>query len=357
MVDNSRFAPSFRLSIKSLESELDPRVTHTAMQALRNTISALGGLEQTTFSFFHRPQRSALGKPTPGNAPNPDRSRNLLHLGLQFEAPLDKFSVVLRSVSNWLDRAPQKLFFEVTIPPAHAITLQTNQSKVLAQLLPLGEALLPPQDVYLTQAETYINTFGDLTPAARANLAIVRHRVGLSREAANELNAQAMGPFKTLTEKYQHFRQELLVSKQESDLDDDFWKVMQDKAATMSLPDVDVQFLKTERLQTLRAEAAVARQQAEAKAEAERQRHREQQQRVDNYRQAFEGLVIDTLSSVPPGQDAETFHQSIMANLTAVEFNRGRLTQAREFYHLPQSEVDAVEQTVLNELYLLSDLL
>ncbi|PSN16097.1 hypothetical protein C7293_04390 [filamentous cyanobacterium CCT1] len=282
--------------------------------------------------------------------------------------------MVLRCIGNWLDRTAERYSFEVTIPSAQAIarqinpavaktpsaytiTLATNQAKTLAQVLPLGEALLPPQDLYLTKAEDYVNTFGELTPAAKANLLLLRYRMGLSGEETSDLNARAMGPFKSLGEKYQHFRRELLVCKQESDLDSELWQVMQAKAKTMSLPEADAQFLKAERLSALRREAEQERQQREAEAEAERQRHREQQQRTERYRQAFESLVVDTLVPLNVAPDADQFRQAMMAQLSGPEFNRGRLIQARDFYHLTPLEADALEKRVLDELYLLSRLL
>ncbi|MBE9159595.1 hypothetical protein IQ265_22570 [Nodosilinea sp. LEGE 06152] len=347
----------------------NPRGIHADVQVLASDITRLSGLEHTTFDFVPRSQRHPSGL---GTAPVNGAAK--LYVGLWFEAPLDKFRVVLRCVGNWLDRTAEKYSFEVKIPsaqaiaqqidqadvknpPAYTITLATNQAKKLAELLPLGEALLPPQELYLTKAKDYVNTFGELTPAARANLLLMRHRMGLASEETSDLNARAMGPFKTLGDKYQHFRRELLVCKQESDLDSELWQVMQAKAETMSLPEADTQFLKAERLSTLRQEADRVRQQREAEAEAERQRYREQRQRLDHYRHAFVGLVTDALVPLNLAPDAAQFRQAMMAQLSGAEFNRGRLIQAREFYNLSPQEADALEKTVLDELYLLSGLL
>lgn len=324
---------------------------HAAVQGLRSTISALSNLDQTPFSFFYGTPRDS-GSPLDANA-----SGGTTYTGLQFEAPLDKFTVVLRCVANWLDQTKRKTRFELTIPEVYTLVLETDQAKSLAQLLPLGEAMLLPEEVYLAKAQAYIDTFGDFTPAAQANLAVLRHRVGLSREVANDLNAQAMGPLKSLTEKYQHFRSELLACQQESALEGDFWRVMQDKATTMSLPDTDVEFLKAERLRTLRAEAEQARQQAEATAAAEQQRQRQQQQRLADYRQTLIEIILDNLTPHISAADAAAFRQGVMTHLAATEFSRGRLTQAREFYHLSPPEIEVVEQSILDELYLLSGLL
>ncbi|HSM82708.1 MAG TPA: hypothetical protein VLS96_13540, partial [Nodosilinea sp.] len=311
----------FRLSVKSLEQNADPKIVHAAIQELYSSITRLSSLEHTAFEFFSQPKRQppGAGRQTI-STPEPN-----LYGALQFEAPLSKFRVVLRRVGDWLDRTKQTSLFAVEMPPAHTITLHTNQAKVLAQLLTLGEALLPPQTLYLTQAESYVDTFGEITPAARANLLLVRHQVGVSGDLANDLNARAMGPFKSLGEKYQHFRKELLACKDEITLDTDFWQVMQDKAITMSLPEADAEFLKDERLRTLRTEAERAHQQAEADAEVERQRQRRQQQRLLDYRQTFEALVLDTLTPDSLRQEADSFHQQVLTQLSASEFNRGRL--------------------------------
>ncbi|MBW4461898.1 MAG: hypothetical protein KME47_16905 [Nodosilinea sp. WJT8-NPBG4] len=353
---------SFRLSIKSLEDDSDPRVVHAGVQALCSSITQLSQLEQTKFAFLPNPQYSVLAEAIA----HPRAVEPSLYAGLQCRAPLSKLRVVLRHVGNWLERTAQKTLFVLEIPPSHTITLQTSQAKILAQLLTLGEALLPPHEFYRTQAEGYVSTFGELTPAANANLSLVQQRVGLSIEEANELNATAKGPFKALAEKYQHFRKELLVCKQASDLDENFWNVMRAKAISMGLPEADAQFLKDERLNALHQEAEQTRQQAEAEAAAEAQRQHERQQRLLGYRHQFEEMVIDSLPQGvarkhigPDGDqpDAALFHQNVMADLAGSDFNRGRLTQAREYYNLDPQEAKAVEKTVLDELYLLSDLL
>lgn len=364
-------ANRFRLSITSLESVPNPRGIHADVQTLASDITQLSNLEHTTFEFVPRSRPRTPGvSTTSGNGAEPQ-----LFVGLRFEAQLDKFRVVLRCVGNWLDRTAEQYSFDIKIPsaqaiarqhinpagvktpPAYTITLATNQAKTLAQLLPLGEALLPPRELYLTKAESYVNTFGELTPAAKANLLLLRHRMELSGEETNDLNARAMGPFKSLGEKYQHFRRELLVCKQESDLDSELWQVMQAKADTMSLPEADAQFLKAERLNALRREAEQERQQREAEAEAQRQQYRERQQSLEHYRQAFESLVVDALVPLNVAPDVAQFRQAIMAQLSGPEFNRGRLIQARDVYHLSPPEIDALEKRVLDELYVLSDLL
>ncbi|MGB3199663.1 MAG: hypothetical protein WBA99_02105, partial [Nodosilinea sp.] len=258
MVHDFDAANSFRVSITSLESVPNPRGIHADVQALASDIARLSTLEHTVFEFIPRSQPRTPGLDTTSvNGAEPQ-----LCVGLRFEAPLDRFRVVFRCIGNWLDRTAEQYSFEVNIPsaqaivrqhlnpagvktpPAYTITLATNQAKTLAQVLPLGEALLPPQDLYLTKAESYVDIFGELTPAAQANLLLLRHRMELSGEETNGLNARAMGPFKSLGEKYQHFRHELLVCKQEGDLDSELWQVMQAKADAMSLPKADAQFLK-----------------------------------------------------------------------------------------------------------------
>ncbi|WP_035985668.1 hypothetical protein [Leptolyngbya sp. KIOST-1] len=352
MVNSFDSVTNFQLSVKSPEHELDPRVTHNDVQTLQSSLAQLSGLEHSEFEFIPRSQRpTGLGR-APTNGAEPD-----LYIGFRMAAPLPQFRTVLRCVGNWLDRTTQRYSFDIALTPAHTITLHADQARVLAQVIPLGEALLPPHELYLAKAASYVDTFGELTPAARANLLLLRHRLELSTEETNDLNSKAMGPFKTLGEKYQHFRRELLACQQESDLDSEFWQVMQAKADTMSLPEADAQFLKAERLGALRQEAERERQRLEAEAETERQRYREQQQRLSNYRQQFEALLIDALVPLEGAADVAQFRQAVLAQLFGPEFNQGRLTQARTFYNLSPQEADALEKRVLDELYLLSRLL
>jgi hypothetical protein len=132
---------------------------------------------------------------------------------------------------------------------------------------------------------------------------------------------------------------------------------MQDKATTMGLPAVDAEFLRAERLHTLRTEVEHARQQAKAEAEAKQRSQEEQRQRLVNYRRCFEELLLSTLTTPPLSQDAGIFRQSALGQLATAAYTQGRLAQAREFYRLSQPEIDTLEKAVLDELYLLSDLL
>lgn len=360
MVKDSGSSHRFRLSIKSLEYGVDPGVTHAGVQALCGNITRLSHLENTTFAFLPMARPKARPSTQPGEAaiaPSAGIPAPTLYAGLQFEAPLDKFRVILRCLGSWLDLTAQKTLFALELPPTQIITLQTSQAKGLAQLLSLGEALLSPQDLYRMQTEAYIDRFGEITPAAQANLNLARHRVGLSLEEANHLQAQALGPFKNLAEKYQHFRQALLACQQDNVLDSDFWAVMGDKATTMGLPEVDAQFLKAERLATLSRETERAQQQAEAAAESARQQRLAEEQRLANYRQAFADIVLADLPPQGFGPDAASLRQRALATLSATAFTQGRLHQAREFYHLSPPEAETLEATVLDELYSRSGLL
>jgi hypothetical protein len=344
--------PLVRVSIKAVAGDRDPQAIHAQIQGLCVTLASLSGLGQMAFSFFRH---------SPGSDPGPRAPRNggesIWHTGLQFEAPTARMRVVLRCLSNWLDRFAQRTLFVVEIPPVHTLSLQTDQASVLVQLLPLVETLLPPYEIYRAEVQRYVGTYGEVTPAVQANLDLLQQRLGLAPEETNDLKRQILGPFKTLSDKYQHFRQELLVCRQESDLTVEFWQVMRQKAITMGLPEADADFLKAERLATLRAEAEAERQRAEAEAEAERQRQRDRQRCLADYRNTFEELAINALRPLETFPDEPAFHQGGLTQLTTADIDRGRLDEAREFYRLSPQEAGIQEKIVLDELYLLSGLL
>jgi hypothetical protein len=352
MADNAISANAVGISIRSVERDRDPRIIDAGVRALSGSLANLSGLDPSRCFGIRRSLRADAAGGQGG-----DRPDTQFLTGIQFEAPLEKVRTVLRCLGDWLDRTRQSNQFEVTVPPAHTLTLQTDQARELAQLLPLVELLLPSQTTYLALAQRYVETFGELTPAAKASLALAQHRLGLAAEEATDLNARAMGPFKTLSEKYQHFRKELLVCKQESDLDDDFWRVMQQKAIAMSLPPDDADFLKLERLEALRAEAERTRQEAASEAEAQRQRQRQEQERLAKYGRAFEAIALDALGPESFAADEATFHQGLRGQLGGIDLYRGRLAEAQAFYRLNPQEAAALESRALDELYLQSRLL
>jgi hypothetical protein len=68
---------------------------------------------------------------------------------------------------------------------------------------------------------------------------------------------------------------------------------------------------------------------------------------------AFEEIIACSSASLSPSYDNDLFSQNIMHDILGLDFNRGRLEQARKFYELDQDQAFGIERGFLNELHLL----
>ncbi|NJL45308.1 MAG: hypothetical protein HC922_05275 [Leptolyngbyaceae cyanobacterium SM2_3_12] len=183
MVRDAYLPPKLAFLVKFIEPDLDAGEIATEAEYLHQDLQALAGLAQTRFSFLND-------------------SRGELHFraGVRFEAPPDRLRAILRRLCDRLDDRPLETLVLIQ-QGVIKLQIQTHQAEELAGIVIAAESLLPPERLYLAKAETYSRTWGELSPAEEANLDLLRQRLMLSKEEAEELKAQAMGPFKTLAEK------------------------------------------------------------------------------------------------------------------------------------------------------------
>lgn len=357
------FLNELEIALQLIDRRQNPDATHRGVQSLRDMLSQIHGIGDMHFTL-------RITSPTNSDNQRIDQG-SWSYIGARFRIPLDKFKVVIRCLCDWLDLVSLRVLIAIKIPLARminsfssqttaeyppvpiAIEVETESAKDLTRVLTFVEALLPPQETYQRKAEAYIKSLGELTPAAKANLDILRRSLDMSEKEVEELDASAEGLFKTLTEKYEHFRNELKVIKQESDLTEDFWKVMRDKADTMKLPSADVAFLKLECQQTFSDKAEHERQKIIEDIEAEKQKLQKEKERGNDYQKAFEEIVACSPASFSSSHDNDLFSQNIMNGILGLDFNRGRLDQARKFYEIDQDQASGIEIGFLHELCLL----
>ncbi|WP_155523690.1 hypothetical protein [Nodosilinea nodulosa] len=334
----------FKLSVKALGQESGPEATNIGIRLLHNSLRELRSLEQAKFTLL---------PPFGGSHMEVTQDFDLeevLYSGLQIEAPLDGFRLILRSLKNWLGRVSQRFLFTLELSQSFLITLQTNQIEPLVQLLILGEYLLPAHDTYLNKAEAYIDSFGELTPCIKANLNLIGYRMKISDVEAKNLNTRVMEPLKDLEEKYSNFRQELLlVSDEESLLDDKFWNSMKQRASVIRLPEVDFDFLMAERQKELREEYESNKR----KIADELDLYRKKQENLTRYCKAFEDLILDFIKNDAFDDDPLAMCQEIIDEIELREFGRGRLSEIRSFYKDIPVELNLLEKRVISEICLL----
>jgi hypothetical protein len=325
--DQAANSTTLAFLVRFEESGLSLRELTTEVDYLRQDIQALKGMGNLRFQYLEQ-RRGDI------------KVRN----GLKFEVPADRIRVVLRRLSDRLDDHPIETLILIQWRQVK-LQIQTHRAEDLATIVLAAESLLPPDSVYLAKVEGYVRTQGELSPAEIANLNWLQQQLDLPDDSATWLQAKALGPYKTLEEKQQHFETVLLDEiSRECPLSPDTWAVLEELAENLRLPTSNATVIYREHLQQVQAKAEVERQQAEAKStvdqqqtgdqqqlEAEQQQMIQYQQRRDHYR--------------------DIFRRAISTTLFPLAFDQGKLEQARLDWELSADEAQHIEAEVRNELY------
>ncbi len=331
MVRDAYSPPKLAFLVKLIESELTPEDLSTEAQYLLDDLRDLSGLGQTRF----HPVENAQGE-------GPFQAR--VQTGVQFEAPPERLRAILKRLCNRLDDNPLETLVVLQQGPMR-LQVQTHESEVLAGIVEAAEAMLDPESVYRAKAETYCRTHGELSPAEEANLELLRQQLGLSVPEAETLKADALGPYKTLAEKRQHFREVLMEElARENPLSDETWELLEELADNLNLPQDEATAIYQERLHQIQVDAEAIRQRQTAEAEAARQAAARQQQ-DEQHRQQKIGRQqqLDEYRSM--------VQQILQTTLYAPAFDQGRLEQARRQWNIAPNEAQQIEEAVRSELY------
>ncbi|NJL48532.1 MAG: hypothetical protein HC929_14935 [Leptolyngbyaceae cyanobacterium SM2_5_2] len=254
MVRDAYSPPKLAFLVKLIEPELNPEELAAEAQYLLADLQDLSGLGQTRFHGVDKAQ---------GEGP----FQTSVQAGVQFEAAPDRLRAILKRLCHRLDDRPLETLVVIQQGPMR-LQVQTHESDVLAGLVEAAEAMLDPQSVYRAKAEAYCRTHGELSPSEDANLELLRLRLGLSEQEAESLKAEALGPYKTLAEKRQYFREVLMEElARENPLSEATWELLEELADNLNLPPDDATAIYQERLHQIQVDAEAIRRQQEAEAE------------------------------------------------------------------------------------------
>lgn len=276
-----------------------------------------------------------------------------IKVGVRFVSSSDKLESILRRLRDRLFYNPLETLLIIQLDEAR-LQIETHKYEDLVSLIAAGKNgfLFPPESIYLARVETSSRTDNELSPTKLDNLNLLRHRLGLSQEIAEELNSKAAGLYRTKVEKLQCFERVTqaefsnLYSKHKSDSfsPKDIWPVLHELAENLglSIPDAkgiyrDYQKQHHRNIEILEQESAEAHARArqedkEAKAEADRQQQvRQAQEQRDLYKKLC--------------------HQALAKGLYPSEFDQGCLDQARRLRGIAPADAVAIEAAVRDELY------
>ncbi|MEO0986261.1 MAG: GUN4 domain-containing protein [Cyanobacteria bacterium J06639_14] len=221
------------------------------------------------------------------------------------------------------------------------LQIQTKDAGDVLGILPAIETLLPATQIFQARAEAYTLRGGELSPVEQANLELLRYRLNLSPEIAENIISRALGPYRDREEKLQKYREVLSAEiNRQSPLSETTWAELRRLYQALGLANEDVIPVNDEYVARVQAEVVHLQLQEEATRlqeetllqEEQIQREiADQQNNTERYRQEFQRAIANTLYPS--------------------EFDRGRLEQARQLWDLDPERVRAIEREATDERY------
>ncbi|XGB41172.1 MAG: GUN4 domain-containing protein [Nodosilinea sp. LVE1205-7] len=319
--------PSSQLGflIKVIEPDLSLDQLAEEVHYLHQDLRALNGLQKTRFRFSQVQRDDAT-----------------VQDGVGFEADGDRLRSILKRLCDRLDHKPLETLVLIYQGPLR-LQIQTHRSEELAGIMAVAEAMLPPQRIFLGKALSYSRSQGEFSPAETANLELLRQHLGLTVEIADQLQAIAQGPYRTLAEKRQYFQQVLVMEMTRAcPLSDQTWETLEELADNLGLPSLVAGEIYQDQLQQVQIAASALRQQKAAEQAHQEEllmqkKDHQQQQQLDRRQHLDQYRVM--------------VRQALATSLYPTTFDQGRLEQARQLWEINSEIALEIEETIRSDLY------
>jgi hypothetical protein len=290
----------------------------------------------------------------------------------RFHVPADRLKPVIGILFDWLGRISPRASIEASISPEVTLAIDVKNPRDIIYLDRLIGLFLPAEYVYLAKAKAYVDEYGELTPAADANLSFLRHQLAVSSEIAEDINYSASGIFRKLDEKYSYFRRELLKYKNEilpARINEAFPSIMREKAEYLALPEADAIFLWNEFYEAIQHEAAEKIRKDREKEIFDKQQEAIGQQQLTAYgnvlKQILQGQPHPSTLGVNPRKDqissfkpefsesshsSQEFNQKLVNEISLSEFDRGQIEASRDYFSVSVQDAKAIEARIFDEM-------
>lgn len=267
-----------------------------------------------------------------------------LQFGVRFAVGGEQVRAALDQLCNRLDVAPVELLVTLYID-AMTLQVKTQDAEELAATIQAAELLVPPRRTFLAKAETYARSYGEFSPAEVANLEWIRQQLDLPPEEADRLVAKALGPYRSLQAKRQRYREVLVeeLSRQYPPTDASR-ETLKEYAVNLKLPPAEETAIFEEAVQKIQADAEVKRtqQQAEAVTTLQLENTRLQSELSQRARLEKQALLE---------QYRAEYSRAIATSLYPLQYDQGRLEQARLIWQISDNDAKAIEQAETALLY------
>lgn len=253
--------------------------------------------------------------------------------------PVDQLRPLMQTLCDRMVEHPLDTLVELLVGSTR-LQSQTRQGEDLLALVPVVEQLLPAVATYRAQAEKYARQ-GEFSPVARANLVLLRHQLDLSLQQTDNIDAKALGPFKTRQEKISRYQQVFADELSRSSiLDDSTRRELARFRQGMGLSYDDV--IEVEKALEIRHQPADTQIQANTQVQADPKPaaptappppdpEAEYQINLDRYRQEFKLIA--------------------QQGLFPSDFDQGRLEQARRIWQLSEADTSKIHREITDDIY------
>lgn len=316
-----------KVVIQITDADLDPKERAEEAQALYDDLQTISDMQGVRVSFLERVTNAGT-----------------LQFGVRFALGGEQVRAVLEELCDRIETQPIEILLTLYID-AMTLQVKTRDSEELAATIQAAELLVPPRRTFLAKAETYARSYGEFSPAEIANLEWMRQQLELPLEEAERLIGKALGPYRSRQAKRQRYREVLIeeLSRQFPPTDESR-AILKEFAVNLNLPAADESDIFEEAVQKIQADAEVKRSQHQAESEKtllqENTRlQAELSQRQEANRQTF-----------LQNYRAE-YAKAIATSLYPLQFDQGRLEQARRIWDISATEAKAIEAEETALLY------
>jgi hypothetical protein len=259
-----------------------------------------------------------------------------LQFGLRFAIGSASLRGMLDTLCDRLDTIPIELLISLYIDTM-TLQVKTRDPEELAATIQAAELLLPPRRTFLAKAETYARRYGEFTPAEKANLDWLQQQLAIPPEEINQLLAKALGPYRSRREKRDRYRDVLVAElSHQFPPTEEIRTTLREFATNLRLPLEDEAVLYNEVMRDMQATVEAKRQQQEGEAaKTHLQEITRLQMALDQQEAADKQTHL--------GQYREEFSKAIASNFRPLEFDQGRLEQARRIWKISSEEATQIE--------------
>ncbi|HEY9763161.1 MAG TPA: GUN4 domain-containing protein [Trichocoleus sp.] len=313
--------------IKITEPNLEPHERADAVQRLFTELQSLSELQGVRINLLDRVTDDGT-----------------VQFGLRLDFRGEYVRIALEELCDRIEANPTEILLTLYIDTM-TLQVKTRDWEELAATMQAAELLVPPRRTFLAKAEHYARSYSEFSPVEVANLELLRQQLNIPQEEADLLIARAVGPLRSLPEKRRRYR-EVLVEElgRQFPLSEGSRMTLKEYAANLKLPpDEEISLYEAE-IQKIQAEAEARRKQQQSEVEKTLiQAKTELETKLQQQTAADKQVFLENYR--------KEYRTAIATTPYPLQYDQGRLEQARRIWDLSPEEVSRIELEETANLY------